>query len=213
MKTSVRTGRRGASLAGLAGIAGPLLFTASALAHSSTRTDHSLVADPVSGLAAGSTGWVQDVTFIATGLLFLVFSWGLWSALPHRQGLDLTGILLLFVGLGLIAAGVFPATDAAGSFTADRAAHIVTVITVFAGAGVGTLALSSRLNRDRGWKDLARYVRVVGLALVLLFVVFAALVRPPEAALHDYLGIFQWIYLAVWFPCIIVLGRRLIRQG
>ena len=49
-----------AALAG-AGIAGPLIFAVAALMQSLLREDHSLVALPISALAAGPSGWVQNL--------------------------------------------------------------------------------------------------------------------------------------------------------
>jgi hypothetical protein len=53
-------------IAGLAaaGIAGPIMFAVVALVQSLLRPEHSLVADPISALAAGPSGWVQDVNFL-----------------------------------------------------------------------------------------------------------------------------------------------------
>jgi len=39
----------------------------------------------------------------------------------------------------------------------------------------------------------------------------AGLVRPPGAPLHPWWGLFQWVLLAVWFPCTVVLALRLLR--
>jgi Protein of unknown function (DUF998) len=54
-----------------AGIAGPLLFTVVAVVHSLLRSDHSLVALPISALAVRPSGWVQNLNFVICGLLFL----------------------------------------------------------------------------------------------------------------------------------------------
>lgn len=211
--TTVSVQRPVTSFSGLAGIAGPLMFTASALIHSLASPEHSLLRDPISALAAGRAGAIQDVTFIVTGALFLVFSWGIWRELPHRRGVDIAGISLALTGAGLVAAGVFPATDAAGSFTPDRPAHFVSALVVFAGAGVANLALAGRLEKDPAWRPLSQTIRSAGVALIVLFVVIGALARAEGAPLHEYLGLFQWGYLAVWFPTLIVLGRRLLEQG
>jgi hypothetical protein len=53
----------------VAGILGPILFAVVAVVHSLPRSDHSLVALPISALAAGPSGWVQDVNFLLVGLL------------------------------------------------------------------------------------------------------------------------------------------------
>lgn len=54
-----------------AGVLAPVAFTVSALAHSLTRDDHSLLRDPISALAVGPTGWIQDVTFASVGVLLI----------------------------------------------------------------------------------------------------------------------------------------------
>lgn len=213
MTAAVEARRKETSLAGLAGISAPTVFTASALAHSLSRADHSLITHPASALAAGAGGWVQNVTFIATGFLVLGFYRGLRTALPRRRGVDLLTILWLMAGAGLIGAGIFPATDPAGIFTKDRAAHVVMGFAVFAGAAAGTLALAARLKRDPQWSDLTGYVGGTGVALISLFLAAGVLVRPAGAPLHEYLGLFQWIFLGVWFPTLIIMGRRLVRQG
>jgi hypothetical protein len=55
----------------VAGIVGPILFIVVAIVHSLLRSDHSLVALPISALATGPSGWVQNVNFVITGLLFV----------------------------------------------------------------------------------------------------------------------------------------------
>ena len=65
--------RRRSAIAVLAvtGIVGPILFAVVAVVHSLLRSDHSLVALPISALATGPSGWVQNVNFVITGLLFV----------------------------------------------------------------------------------------------------------------------------------------------
>jgi hypothetical protein len=58
-------------LLAIAGVLLPVAFATPALAHSVSGDDHNLLRDPVSALAAGPTGWVQDVTFAGTGLLVI----------------------------------------------------------------------------------------------------------------------------------------------
>lgn len=198
---------------GTLGIVAPVAFTASAVVQSLARADHSLVRDPISALAAGPTGWVQDITFVATGLLVIALSFGLHVALRPRRHLDPGPLLLAVQGLGLIGAGAFPATDTTGAFADDRVPHIVAGMVVFSSMWLAALALAPRLARDPAWSDLSRSVRIVGVVLLVLFVIVSTLVRPPGAPLHDWLGLFQWIFLGVWFPCVALLAIRLLRTS
>ncbi len=59
-----------------AGIAGPILFAVVALVQSLLRPEHSLGADPISALAAGPSGWVQDVNFLVFGSLMIAYAIG-----------------------------------------------------------------------------------------------------------------------------------------
>jgi hypothetical membrane protein len=197
----------------IAGISAPIVFTASAVTHSLTRDDHSLLSDPVSALAAGPSGWVQDATFAATGLLVVAFGFGLHLTLRPGRHLDPGPQLLALFGLGLVSVALWPAVDASGAFTENRPPHVVAGLVTFASAWLAALALAARLAGDPAWSSLARYARTVGVVLLLLFVTGSILVRPAGSALHDWLGLFQWIYLGVWFPCIAVLAGRLLRRS
>lgn len=198
---------------GLAGLAAPVGFTVSAVTHSLVWAEHSLWRDPVSALAAGPQGWVQDLTFVVAGVLLIAFGLGLHLALrPSRHVDPGPGFVALF-GVGLVGAGVFPAVDAAGVFVDDRLPHIVAGFVTFASAGIAALALAPRLRRDPQWSDIAGVMRVGGVILVVLFLAGGVLVRPAGAPLHDWLGLFQWVFLAVWFPCVVVLARRLMARS
>ena len=194
-----------------AGIAGPVMFAVVALVQSLLRPEHSLVADPISALAAGPSGWVQDVNFFVFGSLMIAYAIGLhFGVRPTRWGVVGLAFLVLS-GVGLVWAGLFPATDATGAPQDDRILHIVVFPITFLGAGSGLIVMSRRMAGDPRWQRLATYALATGIAVLLLLLVGAGLVRPPGAPLHPWWGLFQWILLAVWFPCTVVLALRLLR--
>ena len=194
-----------------AGIAGPIIFTVVALMQSLLRQDHSLVAHPISALAAGSSGWVQNVNFLLFGLLMIAYGVGLHLGVrPSRAGV--VGVVFLVLsGIGLMWGGLFPATDAAGTYDEDRLLHIPGFIMTFLGGGIGLIVMSRRMARDPRWQSVATYALATGIAMLVLILVGGGLVRPPGAPLHAWLGLFQWVLLAVWFPCTIILALRLLR--
>ena len=65
--------------------------------------------------------------------------------------------------------------------------------------------------RDQRWQSLATYALATSITMLLLLLVGGGLVRPPGAPLHPWWGLFQWILLAVWFPCMVILALRLLR--
>ena len=199
-----------AALAG-AGIAGPLIFAVVALMQSLLREDHSLVALSISALAAGPSGWVQSVNFLLFGMFMIAYAIGLHLGVrPSRWGVVGLAFLVLS-GVGLVLAGVFPATDASGAFINEQVGHTVAAFMSFLGAGIGLIVMSRRLAGDPRWHNLAPYALATGIALVVLFFAFGALAEQPGAPLHAWMGLFQWVMVIVWFTCTVVLALRLLR--
>lgn len=193
-----------------AGIAGPVIFAAVAFVQSVLRSDHSFVEHPISALAAGPSGWAQDVNFLIFGSLMIAYAIGLHLGVrPSRAGVVGVAFLVLS-GIGLMWGGLFPATDATGAFDENRVLHIPSFVMTFLGGGSGLIVMSRRMARDPRWRSLATYALASGIAMLVLILVGGGLVRPSGAPLHAWLGLFQWILLAVWFPCTIVLALRLL---
>jgi hypothetical membrane protein len=193
-----------------AGIAGPTIFALVDLMQSVLRQDHSLVQHPISALAAGPSGWIQNVNFLLFGLLMIAYAIGLHLGVgPSRWGVVGFAFLALS-GIGLIWGGLFPATDTMGAFDEDRLLHIPGFVMTFLGGGIGLIVMSRRMGRDPRWKSVATYALVAGIAMLVLILVGGGLVRPPGSPLHAWFGLYQWALLAVWLPCTIVLALRLL---
>jgi hypothetical membrane protein len=195
----------------VAGIVGPVMFAVVALVQSLLRPEHSLVADPISALAAGPSGWVQNVNFLVFGALMIAYAIGLHLGVRPTRWAIVGLAFLVLSGVGLVWAGVFPSADAAGAKWDDRVLHIVAFPMTFLGAGIGLIVMSRRMAGDPRWRSFATYALATGIAVLVLLLAGAGLVRPPGAPLHPWWGLFQWVLLAVWFPCMVVLALRLLR--
>src|SRR5215210_657541 len=152
----------------VAGIVGPAVFAAVAFLHSLLRQDHSLVAHPISALAAGPSGWIQNVNFLLFGLFMIAYAIGLHLGVrPSRAGV--VGVVFLVLsGVGLLWGGLFPATDAMGAFDDDRVLHIPGFIMTFLGGGIGLIVMSRRMVCDPRWQSVATYALATGITMLVL---------------------------------------------
>jgi hypothetical protein len=81
----------------------------------------------------------------------------------------------------------------------------------FLGTGIRLIAISRRLAGDPSWRNLATYTLGSGIAIVVLVFAFGALAERPGTPLHPWIGLFQWVMVAVWITCTVVLCLRLMR--
>lgn len=195
-----------------AGIIGPILFTAMFLVQDAFRSDANPIAEPVSALEAGPTGWVQQVSFAVFGLLTMVFAVGLHRGL-RRTRAGIAGPALLFVsGIAMELAAIFPLQrDAVGEIF-DPGGHTVAGMMFFSTSAVWLILVSRRLARDPRWRSLAGYTLAAGLVGVASFFAMGALVIPDSAPLHSWAGLAQRaVVLLVLFPPRIALAVRLLQ--
>lgn len=208
----VQTGerRRAARLLAIGGIVGPILFTATFIVQGLLRQGYSNLSEPVSALAAGPNGWVQDVNFLVFGPLMVAYAVGLHLGVSSTRWGVVGPALLVVSGVGLVLAGAFPARDASGAFSVGPG-HLAGAFMSFLGAGTGLIAMSRRMARDPKWRSFATYALVSGIAIIVLFVATGRLAVPDDAPLHDWAGLLQRLTVGVWFTCTIVLAVRLRR--
>lgn len=169
------------------------------------------VAESVSALEAGPNGWVQQLNFVVFGLLTIAFAVGLHLGVRRsRAGIAGPAILVLR-GVGLLLAAALPLREDAAGVTYDPGGHVVAGFTYFLSSGVWLIVMSRRMARDPQWRGVATYALASGITMVGLFVAIGRLVIPEDAPLHPWAGLAQRVALAVLFPCMIVLGLRLLR--
>jgi hypothetical protein len=93
-------------------IAGPF-FIVVFLVEGAIRTGYDPMRQPVSALAIGERGWIQQANFLITGVLMFACAFGLHSALVAYGGSFWFPVLIGIYALGLIGAGFFT-TDVTG---------------------------------------------------------------------------------------------------
>jgi hypothetical protein len=163
----------------LCGVVGGPLFVVAFLALGATRKGYDPMRQPVSALAMGPEGWLQQVNFCLTAALMLAAAYGLHLAGPAHRNSFWAPLLIGLFALGLLGAGIF-VTDITGLSSAPERsrrtrpavlhdlfsflafASLIAACFVFAG-------LFSAAARP-GW---SAYCGACGVLLILGFVLFA----------------------------------------
>jgi hypothetical membrane protein len=194
----------------LAGIIGPLGFVTLVIIQGILQPDYSHITMPISALAAWPAGWLQNLNFFVTATLLAAFVVGVHTAIrPTRFGL--LGIAMLFAAsVGLFMAGVFPWVRVDGVPT-ETPQHIAAAVVTFVGAGTGLIALSRRMTADPRWLDLSAYVLGTGIVMLMLFIVLGGFTIQEDTPFHDWAGLLQRVLVMVWFACLLVMARRVLR--
>jgi hypothetical protein len=96
------------------GVAAAVLFVVTSLVEGLTRPGYNALRQPVSALALGPGGWVQQANFAVTGVLMLLLAAGLGIGLRGLGGSPLAPVLVGIYAIGLIGAGFFVTDPVAG---------------------------------------------------------------------------------------------------
>ena len=203
------------SLAGWAGLIGPVLFTLIWLVQELFRIEeYSPIREPVSALAAGPNGWVQSLSFAVFGVLTIVFAVGLLRAMRSSRSGTVGSLLFLISGVGLLMAAAFPLRENASGVTYDPGGHFVAGMTFFTSSALALVVISFALRQRAEHRWMATPMQVAGVVMLLSNPVMGILVIPEDAPLHDWAGLAQrLIVLGLLFPARLTLAYRLLRVG
>jgi len=202
-------------VAALAGITGPILFTVMFLVQQvARRAEYDPIAEPVSALEAGPSGWIQQANFVVFGVLLLAFALGVHGGLARSRFGILGPALLGVAAIGLFLAAGLPLREDSAGVTYDPGGHFVAGTTFFLSTSLALLVLSRRLSGDPRFRGLAVYTAICGVLALVGFVVMGRFAMPDDAPLHDVAGLLQRaVIMAVTFPCLVVLAVRLLRTS
>jgi hypothetical protein len=161
------------------GFFGPLLFILLFLAQGLVRADYDPLRHPVSALAIGEQGWLQQVNFIFSGLMILAFALGVRQVIHSSRGSTWGPILIGLTAVGLIGAGFFACDPLNGYppgtplFPLERSfhgrLHDLFSLPVFTALPAACFVFVRRFahERRRGW---ALYSLAAGLGMLVFFI-------------------------------------------
>ena len=199
-------------LHGIAGV-GPLLFFAVATVEGSLRAGYDPIAQPISALALGPRGWVQELNFVLLAAGFLSFAVVLRS--EFRRGVSSVagpGVIAMMT-IGVALAGGFPMDAPGEPATLAGRLHMAGGFLVFPWMPVVLLLMARRFRRDESWRPYFEYTLATGLLCLATIVFFLLFVGPPgfSRPYPGIMGLVQRLQLLPFFAWIALVTRRAYR--
>ncbi len=205
------------------GAAGAPLFVVVFLVEGARRDGYDPMREPVSSLALGSRGWVQQANFIGTGLLMLACAQGL--ARPSREGRARSRWgprLVALYAIGLVGAGVF-VTYPVGYGRSDPtsrsptglegALHGVFSLQVFAALSAAAWVYA-RWFASRGERRWAAASAATGAAIPAGILLFGqALERDAHDSLGRRAGLIQRLTIALGWGWLVALATKSLQDA
>jgi hypothetical protein len=170
----------GHSVLALAGMAGPIVLTATDFTAALTSPGYNLVRDSISSLALTSLGFLQTIGFLAIGLLVEIFTAGLLFNIRWARGFRLGIGMLVFFGFALLLIGAFRTDPIGAPRTIEGTIHGLTATSAFWIFPAAILVMATSLKNDPNWKGIFRYTVVTGVLAIALGITLGVL--PDEAS-------------------------------
>lgn len=198
-----------------AGAAASLLFTAVYLVEGATRPGYDAWVQPISALSLGPGGRLQQLNFVAFGLVTILCSALGWRR-TLRPGLGATvyPILRVIEGLTLIIVGLFSQDPARGyppgaiAMAPTLHGEIHTIVSYVAFTSLlATLVLARRFAAEPRWRGWVWPTALFGILPIAFIAAFGATYG------HAPSGVFERLASSAGLPFSIALLARLLLQG
>jgi hypothetical protein len=196
------------------------LFIILVFIEGATRSGYDSFRYPLSSLAIGELGWTQISNFIITGILLIVFSFGIRKVFNPYYEKFKGHLLIRLVGIGLIGAGIF-VTDPIFGYPSDRPLltrqftfhghmHDGFSMLVFIGLPWACFSFRKRLiSKDEpGW---ATYSTITGICMIITFIL-ASMGFKQLPGLVDYAGALQRLCITIGWLWITLLALHLLTR-
>lgn len=195
----------------MAGIAGPALFLVILAAAGSVRwPDYHPLRQYVSELGTGPYQHIQNLNFVAFGVLMVVFALGLRQG-SIEEGAYKTGPVLVGVfGLGMCLMGIFH-LDPPTSYEPERATwegilHLVAFVVAFGSVVPACFIFADRFRRNSRWQSYSAYSLLTGVTATFCFLMLFA-----AWPMYAWKGLWQVLLIAVILAWIEAVAIRLFR--
>jgi hypothetical protein len=198
LTATARPARSFLSVAGAAGIAGPILMWTAFLLLGLTRPGYNLLLDAASVLGKKGTPNAlafNIVHFYAAGVLLLVFAAGLWAAEKGRAS-RVAAVILVLIGVAQILSGYL--TLDPGSQSASKL-HETLGLPPGLGFPVVALLMARALHG-------ARRIMSLGIAALLVLMIVSLILLKALGGIDVPIGLFQRFYIGVVSVWSVIIG-------
>jgi len=193
------------SLVAYIGIAAIFLFTVIAIVLHALPTGYTLLRNPLSDFATGSSRALMTGAFLILGIGVLLMAIGLGPGLHERKRVAVGVFFIAVFGASRLLVAFFPSdVDGAGRTTVGRIHSLLTAFG-FIAIPLGAIALTPVLRYTQGWAGVAPTLRLFELLIsVFALAVFVTRIR----ALRGVFGAAEKLLYASSLIWLFVLGLR-----
>ncbi len=193
----------------IAGV-GPLLFFAVATVEGAVRGGYDPIAEPISALAIGPRGWIQQLNFAVLAASFLSFAFVLRAQLRGGAASIAAPAVLLLMTTGVVLAGAFTMDGSDATPTLAGRLHMMAGFLVFPWMPVALFAAARAFHRDARWRSWFAYTLATALLSVATIAFFLLFVGPPPAPrpLSEWAGLVQRVQLVPFFAWMALVARH-----
>jgi len=202
-------------LGALAGMVGPLVFTATFTVEGLLREGYDPRRMFVSALSLGPRGWIQIVNFLVLGATVFAFSRGVAAALPDGKASRAGPMLLSIIAVCLFGSGPFvmdPMGTVREQMTTHGIVHGILGAIFFTLAPVTCFVFWRRFRTDEGWRSFRAGTLLAGIGITIAVVLQRIATPPPPApsnALTSFSGLLQRTALITFLAWVFMFARAL----
>jgi hypothetical protein len=189
---------------------GPLLFFAVASLEGFVRAGYDPIAQPISALALGSRGWIQQANFALLVISLAAFGMILRARLRNGVASIAGPAIFALMTVGIAMAGTFTMDPLGAPQTVVGRLHVLGGFLFFPWMPVVLLLVARRFRRDEHFRPYFKYTLATALFCLATMIYFFAFVGVPgvSSRLSDLAGLVQRLQLLAFLTWIAVFAGR-----
>jgi hypothetical protein len=193
---------------------GPLLFYAVATIEGLVRTGYDPIAQPISALALGPRGWIQQVNFALLAISLAAFAVILRTRLRGGNASSVGPAIFGLMTFGIMLAGAFTMDAPGAPQTNAGRLHSLAGFFFFPWMPVVLLLLARRFRRDARFRPYFTYTLTTALFCLATMIYFFASVGVPgvSSRLAGHAGLVQRLQLLPFLTWMAIFAGRIQRR-